>query len=143
MTEPIYDDLMDDKVFLALVVWREARGEEIDGQIAVAMSILNRVHKPCWWGKSLMEVIFKKWQYSSVTDPNDKQLTLWPVKNEVWKQCLRVASDAIYGVCKDPVPHADSYFDVSISAPKWATSDKFVKKIGRLNFYNIDMDTET
>lgn len=139
----IYDDLMDDKVFLALDVYREGRGEPIDGQIAIAMSVLNRVHKPCWWGNDVLSVLFKKWQYSSLTDPRDKQLTIWPSKkDEVWKQCLRVASDAIYGISKDPAPHADSYFDDSIPAPKWATNDKFVCKIGRLTFYNIDMDTE-
>ena len=138
----INDDLMDDKVFLALAIWREARGETLLGQTAMAYSILNRVAKPCWWGHTIMEVLFKKWQYSSLTDPKDRQLTAWPVKDKVWKQCLSVACDAISGVSSNPAPGSDSYFDDSISAPKWATQDKFVRKIGRLNFYNIDMDTE-
>ena len=138
----MFDDLMSDKVFLALVVWREARGESLLAQIAVAMSVLNRVHKPCWWGQDVMSVIFKKWQYSSMTDPKDKQLTTWPQNNYEWKQCLQVASDAIYGLSPDPAPYADSYYDDSIQPPKWATPDMFVCKIGRLNFYNVDRDFE-
>ena len=136
------DDLMSDKVFLALVVWREARGESMTGQTAVAMSILNRVHKPCWWGVDVMSVVFKKWQYSSMTAPKDLQLTTWPQNDYSWKQCLQISSDAIMGLTPNPAPGADSYFDDSITAPKWATPDKFVCKIGRLNFYNIDMDHE-
>ena len=136
------DDLASDKVFLALAVWREARGESLDTQTAVAMSILNRVHKPCWWGKDIMSVVFKKWQYSSLTDPKDRQLTIWPENNAIWKQCLMVASDAIYGMAKDLAPGADSYFDDSILRPKWANDTNFVCKIGRLNFHNVDKDTE-
>jgi len=136
------DDMMDDKVFLALDVWREARNQTLLGQTAVAYSVLNRVARPSWWGSDIMTVLFKKWQYSSLTDPKDRQLTTWPVKDSVWKQCLNVACDAISGVSGNPVPGADSYWDDSISAPKWATPDKFVRKIGQLNFYNVDMDHE-
>jgi spore germination cell wall hydrolase CwlJ-like protein len=136
------DNLMADKVFLALAVWREARGEERIGQTAVAISILNRVHRPSWWGKSVMEVLFKKWQYSSLTDPHDPQLVAWPKDDPTWKQCLQVASDAIDGLSPDPAPGADSYFDQSIAPPIWAKKEMFVCKIGHLSFYNVDMDTE-
>ena len=136
------DDLMADKVFLALVVWREARGESLTGQTAVAMSILNRVHRPSWWGNDVMTVVFKKWQYSSMTAPKDPQTINWPVNDAVWKQCLQVASDAIVGLTPDPAPGADSYWDSSITAPKWATQDNFVCKIGKLSFHNTDHDHE-
>ena len=81
-----------EKVFLALVVWREARGESYEGKAAVASSIMNRVVRPSWWGRDLFSVIFKKWQYSSLTDPRDRQLTTWPQKNAPdWIECLQVA----------------------------------------------------
>lgn len=131
-----------DTVFMALTIWREARGEPQDGQVAVAHSILNRVKKPSWWGKSVMEVLFKKWQYSSLTDPKDRQLTTWPKDDTVWGQCLFVADQVLSGNFSNPVPGADSYYDLSISAPKWATPEMFVKQIGRLRFFNVDKDTE-
>ena len=136
-----------DIVFLALTIWREARGETKDVQAGIASCILNRVHRPSWWGRDVSSVVFKKWQFSSLTDPNDKQLTTWPVSSDPsWQQCLQVAADSMAGnpSCNysNPVPGADSYYDISIPAPKWATADVFVKQLGRVRFYNLDRDVE-
>ena len=65
------------KAALALVVWREARGEGRDGMRAVAHVIRNRVeaaHLPDQWDN----VIEAKWQFSSLTAPGDSQLVIWP-----------------------------------------------------------------
>ena len=91
----------------------------------------------------MLSVIFKKWQYSSMTDPKDKQLTTWPPKYAVdWIECLQAASNAVDGIMENPVPGADGYYDISISPPKWATPETFVKQIGKLRFYNLDRDFE-
>lgn len=132
-----------DVVFLALCIWREARGEPHDAKVAVACSVLNRVDRPSWWGTSITGVLFKKWQYSSLTDPKDRQLTTWPARDPAWAECLTVARDAIEGHVTNPVPGADSYYDTSIPPPKWATPQTFVGQVGRLMFYNVDRDTET
>ena len=131
-------------VFLALTIWREARGESEECQRAVAYSILNRVARPSWWGKDICSVVFKRLQYSSLTYKRDPQLTTWPEKEDdpAWMQCVNVANEAIGGVGVNPVPHADSYFDVSIPAPKWATAETFVGQVGRIRFYNTDHDHE-
>jgi len=132
-----------DTVFLALVVWREARGESVECQTAVAYSIMNRVERPSWWGKDVQSVITKKWQYSSMTAPQDPQLSTWPKSESLsWQECFRATVNVLNEDVKNPVPHADSYFDISIPNPVWATDDKFVKQIGRIKFYNIDMDVE-
>ena len=132
-----------EKVFLALVIWREARGVSNTAKVAVALSIMNRVARPAWWGRDLLSVIFKKWQYSSLTDPKDRQLTTWPQKDAPdWIECLQVASDAVDGILKNPVPGADGYYDTSIPPPKWATPETFVAQIDNLRFYNLDRDIE-
>jgi N-acetylmuramoyl-L-alanine amidase len=130
--------------YVAFVLWREARGESVQTKLGVACSIRNRVIRPSWWGRSYVDVITKKWQYSSITDPNDKQLTTWPnpFTNLAFQECFEVARSVVDGEAMSPVPGADSYFDISIEAPKWATSDKFVGQLGRIKFYNMDMDTE-
>ncbi len=129
--------------FLALVIWREARGEPYQAKVGVAFSILNRVEKPGWWGKDIMSVIFKKWQYSSMTDPGDRQLTTWPAIVDLnWIESLAVARDAFLGKLTNPMPGADSYHDISIAPPKWATPQNRVGQIGRLIFYDVDLDTE-
>lgn len=128
---------------LALVVYKEARGEILQAQIAVAYSILNRVAHPGWWGSSLSAVIGKKWQYSSMTAPGDPQLGLFPKRGDgAFDQCMNVAGMVLNNQVANPVPGADSYYDTSIAPPAWATPDSFVKQIGKLIFHNVDHDYE-
>lgn len=135
---------IEEIVFLALCLWREARGESVEAKIAVGMCILNRVARPSWWGASVMEVIFKKWQFSSLTDPDDKQLTKWPTRDDsAWESCLTIAGNLLTNKYENPVPGADSYHDVSIPAPYWAKPEQFVGQIGRLRFFDTDKDYET
>jgi N-acetylmuramoyl-L-alanine amidase len=133
---------INDIFYLALVTWREARGEGKECMTAVAFSIMNRVSKPKWWGKDITSVVTKKWQYSSMTDPNDKQLTTWPGLDPWWESALAIAADVYDKKVENPVPGADSYFDISIPDPLWATADKFVRRVGRIKFYNLDSDIE-
>jgi len=132
---------------LAILVWRESRGESFDAQVAVAHSVMNRVRHPGWWGTDLLSVIWKKWQYSSLTDPNDPQIKLQPkLPDPSWLSGLGASYDVVYGDVENPAPGADSYYDISLDkigkAPKWATADKFVKQLGRLKFYDLDEDHE-
>jgi spore germination cell wall hydrolase CwlJ-like protein len=133
--------LASDIVMLGLVDWREARGESFTCKVAVAHSIMNRVHRPSWWGKTLLEVLFKKWQYSSVTDPKDPQLVKWPTQyDEAWLECLEASKGVLLNHLENPAPGADSYYDISIDPPKWADPAKFVVQIDRIRFYNLDSD---
>jgi N-acetylmuramoyl-L-alanine amidase len=132
-----------DVFFLAFVVWREARGESHEGKLAVACSVLNRVRRPSWWGDSVQSVVTKKWQYSSLTDPKDLQLTTWPREDDTrWQECMQIALDVVNGDAANPVPGADSYYAVTIPAPKWAKDEYFVRQIGNHRFYNLDRDVE-
>ena len=133
---------INDIFYLALVIWREARGEGRECMTAVAQSIMNRVKNPKWWGTNVTSVCTKKWQYSSMTDPNDKQLTTWPGLDPWWTMALEVAQKVYEGQIDNIVPGADSYYDISIPPPKWADQTKFVKQVGRIKFYNLDDDHE-
>jgi spore germination cell wall hydrolase CwlJ-like protein len=135
--------VIQDVAFLALVLWREARGEPSEGKTAVAFSIMNRVRRPSWWGDTVLAVLFKKWQYSSVTDPKDSQLTKWPSDRDLqWQECLEIAHDVYMNMVANPAPGADSYYADSIPPPKWADPKKFVVKIGHHSFYDINSDHE-
>lgn len=126
-----------DRTFLALMIWREARGESTEARVAVGYTVLERIKsKAGWWGSDVLSVLFCKWQYSSLTDPRDQQLTLWPRSDQqAWRQCLDIADVVLSGTVNNPAPGADSYFDISIKAPNWATPDRHVADIGRLKFY--------
>src|SRR5574343_1617704 len=91
--------LASDIVFLAVTIWREARGASDECRSGVGYSILNRVHRPSWWGSDIMSVVFKKWQYSSLTDPKDRQLTTWPASKDLsWWQCMEIADKVLAGM---------------------------------------------
>lgn len=133
-----------DMIFLALCLWREGRGESYKARMAIAFCVMNRVENPSWWGRDVHSVVFKKWQFSSLTDVRDRQLTVWPRANDkTWGECIQIASDVLYGCAINPVPGADSYYDISIPPPYWAKDNTFVEQIGKLRFYNLGRDIET
>jgi spore germination cell wall hydrolase CwlJ-like protein len=127
---------------LALVAWREARGEGSQAMLAVGCCFRNRANNPKWWGTTLAEVLTKKWQVSSMTDPKDPQLSSWPKPSDPsFGEALRIAGAVDAGETS-PVRGADSYYDTSIAAPIWATPETFVGAIGRIRFHNTDHDHE-
>lgn len=121
--------------YLGFVLWREARSESRLGKTALVYSILNRVQRPSWWGRNVVEVCIKPWQYSSMTDPHDKQLTKYPGTDDAWPECLDVAMQVYDGLVPNPVPMADSYYAISMDAvghpPDWADPVYFKKKTGK------------
>jgi len=126
-----------DVVFMALCLWREARGEKHAGKVAVAHSIMNRLKSPTW-GNTLMAVLFQRLQYSSLTYSSDPQLSLWPRDTDPsWEECLTIADGVIKGRIDNPIQGADSYHDTSIKPPNWATPDNFIQQIGRLRFHKV------
>lgn len=128
---------------LALTMWREARGESKECKVAVAWSILNRVARGGWWGDRVDKVIRKKWQYSSMTAPGDPNLVAWPdLDDPSFVDCATIAYDVLHNAIANPVPGADSYFDISIQAPAWTKDARLVAQIGRIIFYDVDHDYE-
>ena len=132
-----------DIAFIALTVYREARGEMDAGKLAVAFSIVQRVKNPSWWGKNALGVVSHPDQYSSMTVEGDPNLVVWPESGDpVWQACLNAATCAYRATLPNPAPEADSYFDDSISPPYWAKEDDFVARIGRLSFYDTRKNEE-
>lgn len=126
-----------DVAFLALCLWREARGETHECKVALAWSIMNRVAAK-QWGNTIMSVIFQRLQYSSLTYKGDPQLVLWPQDSDAsWQTCLKVADETLEGLNINPIDGADSYHDISISPPDWAKKSVFVKQLGRIKFYKV------
>lgn len=129
---------LNDTELLALCVWREARGEHSQAaKLAVAASIMNRVHGPKWWGNSIRTVILKPWQYSSFNH-NDPNAGKWPVAgHEHWEECLRIATDLLAGLLKDNTMGAVSYFDRTLDdcPPRWAAKMYHTCDIEDFHFY--------
>lgn len=129
-----------ERVFLALLLWREARGEDFQTKRVVAHSIRNRVNAPSWWGQGWLGVMFKKWQYSSLTAPGDPNLVKFPQENDTsWIACMDVADEAHGTPMVDEAKGATHYFDKSLDSnpPPWtkAANMEFIMDSGNFHFY--------
>lgn len=123
------------KALLALVTWREAEGETMDGKLGVANSIHNRVldsHIPDNWSN----IIEARHQYSSMTFPGDPRLTAWPTDDEpAWLDCMTVADRVITLQGVDNTFGATSYCNLDECNPAWAHTMTFTVKIGKHSFF--------
>lgn len=136
---------MTDEELLARLVWGEARGESLDGQIAVANVVMNRVKSGKYGGVGGVKgVCLKPWQFScfNANDPNLK-LMLEPYgghDSSTFKQCLMVAKMILAGLCRDNTIGSTHYFNPDVVSGGWPKSwnrKTMVKKttIGRHVFY--------
>lgn len=132
---------------LARTIWGEARGEDVDGQVAVGWSIRNRVEmdlhndgKPDWWGEGYEGVCKASWQFScwNKNDPNSAYLrgekSIPPTQ---YLQCRESAVTVVSGRKPDPTNGATHYYSTSLlAAPKWTAAPAVrTCKIGRHIFY--------
>lgn len=120
---------------LALVVWREARGEPLEGKIGVASVIRNRVlatHLPDKWD----DVIEQKWQFSSLTAPGDAMLVQWPHdEDQSWIDSMNVAQGVFDGTTPDNTNGAVLYCNLRVAQPNWAVPEKRTAIIGNHTFF--------
>ena len=105
---------------IAEVVAGEARGEELDGQVAVAWVLRNRVGNPGWWGTTWQEVARQPFQFA-------RYLNLTP-------ELFAVAMDVYCGVVDDPTDGATHFFSGK-DEPGWAKELQHTIDIGNHHFY--------
>ena len=134
---------MTDRDVVALTIWGEARGESIEGKIAVACVIQNRLVDGRW-GSTYPSVCQARKQFScwNAGDPNRAKIqaleqaleglqTVEPVLDE----CLWVAEGLIAHRIRPRVKQATHYYAISIQPPFWTKGGTFVETIGQHSFY--------
>lgn len=137
-------EAQDVDVLFSMLIFGEARGESMEVKKGVGHVAFNRSKHPRWWGRNLLEVILRPYQFSCFlsSDPNRNKLLL-PLKYEsaeTWDECFLTACGILSGELPDNTENSDHYFDDSIPAPRWAVEDKFVKTMGRLSFYRLELE---
>lgn len=99
---------IQDQVILAITVWRENRGGGLPGMQSVANVILNRAAKR---GTTAYAECTRAKQFSSMTAPGDRELTLWPSDGDPqWAQALDLAQQASAGALADITEGAIDYY---------------------------------
>lgn len=107
---------------LAFNIYHEARGEPLDGQLAVAAVTLNRVLDPRW-PDDVCKVVYQPKQFSWTTSPA-------PIRNmEAFATALAVAQEA------EPDPTFGTHYHSVTVAPSWATKLALLGEIGDHRFY--------
>lgn len=126
---------------LARLLFGEARGEVLAGQVAVANVVMNRVKLGGWYGLTVKDVMLKPWQFSCFNedDPN-LRLTASPPMREPYTLCEMIAELALDGLLKDNTDNSTHYFNPDVVPGRWPkpwnrAQMVFRKKIGRHEFY--------
>jgi len=117
---------------IAIAVYHEARGESLEGQLAVARVIMNRAASgkyPSSW----CAVVKQPWQFSFVNPRSG----LYPMVDEAssaWRKALGVTRLAI----NNAVPSVGQdvlWYHATYVAPSWGRRLTFAQKIGTHIFY--------
>lgn len=107
-------------VCLASVIFAEARGEPVDGQIAVAQVVINRVEQP-YWPNTICEVAYQERQFANLP-PDQKS--------------IKLAVQILNHEYDDFVDGATHFF--SGPSPWWA---KKLKLVGQISGHTFMMET--
>ena len=117
---------------IAVAVYHEARGETLEGQLAVAKVIMNRAASGRYPG-SWCEVVKQPWQFSFV-NPRTGDMPGVDAASDAWRKALGITRLAISGA----VPTLSSdvlWYHADYVAPSWGRRLTRVDKIGAHIFY--------
>ena len=117
---------------LATAVYFEARGETLEGQLAVARVVMNRAasgkYPPDW-----CSVMKQPWQFSFV-NPRSGQVPVANTDSDSWRKAVAIAQLAAANI----VPSLDNdvlWYHANYVAPSWGRRLAMVQKIGAHIFY--------
>jgi len=111
---------------LAMVGYREARGEGEEGIRAVMHVVRNRVLSG--WG-DWDAVITGKNQFSSFTILGDSQTIVWPKKpTPLFDTCMKLATVVYAGSDPDPTNGATFYYNPDTATSKWFIDNVVAKR---------------
>jgi spore germination cell wall hydrolase CwlJ-like protein len=117
---------------IAVAVYHEARGEGLEGQLAVAKVIMNRAlsgkYPTSWCG-----VVKQPWQFSFV-NPRTGQFPSVDEGSAAWRKALGITRLAINNAVQT-LPSDCLWYHADYVSPSWGRRLSVVQKIGTHIFY--------
>jgi spore germination cell wall hydrolase CwlJ-like protein len=113
-------------------MFHEANFEPIEGKIAVAQVVMERVKDPRY-PSTACGVVFQPKQFSYVERSVKKQ--------EQWEKYVPLGEAILKGLVDNPVPGA-THFHANYVNPYWSKSMVKVKQIGHHIFYDDNVKIE-
>lgn len=158
--EPVEPDIDERELqCLAKNIYHEARGESLEGKLAVAHVTLNRVHSPrfpdtvckvvyqavhsTWWweAKGRLVPVRNKCQFSWYCDGKSDRIQLTTVEGEpivrnvqAWQDSQAVALEVLLGITSDPTNGAKWYYNPDLADPYWKHSYIKTVQVGAHKF---------
>lgn len=108
---------------LALNIYHEARGEPLEGQIAVAAVTLNRVADPRW-PDTVCEVVYQPYQFSWTINPPQV------LEPEAFALAQKIAQEATQD------PSYGTHYHATHVRPSWSRKLALLGQIGDHRFYD-------
>ncbi|MCA1297832.1 cell wall hydrolase [Stappia indica] len=121
---------------LAEAVYFEARGEPLNGQVAVAQVVLNRVKNPTY-PPTICKVVYQnrtkrnRCQFSFACDGIRDRIN----DRERWKVAQKVARETVSGQRYLEKVGASTHYHATYVKPRWARYMTRLQKIGQHIFY--------
>ena len=134
MAEPVIPE--KDLECMAMNIYHEARGEVVEGQIAVAHVTMNRVAHDNW-PETICDVVYQSKQFSWTHMIEDHT----PYDRKAWREAKAIARDVIIGNTNDPTNDAVFYHARWVN-PSWTSYMEVSKVIGNHIFYTWDGNWE-
>ena len=127
--------LIHETGIVAETIWREARGEDLNGRLAVASVIVNRMkeRKLSASGVCLQSKQFSCW---NGVDASGKPWTgkkLTRKEFGVWLECVRIAGEIVRSEFK-PIGNWNHYYNPKLCNPSWGHAMACVSNIGNHRF---------
>jgi spore germination cell wall hydrolase CwlJ-like protein len=117
---------------IAIAVYHEARGENLEGQLAVARVIMNRAasgkYPASWCG-----TVKQPWQFSFV-NPRDGRMPGVDKASASWRRALGITRVALVNVVPS-IGNDVLWYHADYVAPSWGRRLVQVSKIGQHIFY--------
>ena len=117
---------------MAVAVYHEARGETLEGQLAVARVIMNRAASGRY-PDSWCEVVKQPWQFSFV-NPRTGYMPGVDHGSRAWHNAIGITRLAISGAVPS-VPTDCLWYHADYVSPSWGSRLERVDKIGAHIFY--------
>lgn len=133
---------LSEQEILGLTIYGEARGEPIEGQIAVGCVIRNRLHNSI--NRTYHDICLAPKQFSCWNEDDPNRIVLEGLSNKIvsseytsnvyLNQCLFVAEGIVENHILDNTKNANNYMTVALyeskSRPGWAYKLREVAEIG-------------
>lgn len=146
---------MTDRVAVICTVVGEAAREPIEGQVAVASVIRNRVQHPRWWGKGWRGVCHAPAQYSCWWESNENSQRVYALADALMRKAVGntgpsslsqiewLVSGVMEGQLLDNTNRADHYLTTQLwkspAAPAWAKTKMPVATRASHTFFRLEI----